>query len=171
MQNLLVKDIIENFTALQVEQIKMGAYVTGIFGPSVNAGNTGKSELCINISIRKEQDEYVNPFTHSINFWVPFIIDHRKIPKFYKGIKVSTITILDTLPMELDFWDNEDVSFEEANDPQHYIDFVNRCEEEIKVKFNNQAMTKKEILDALAFGDFEKYTTNYENEKLKRLIK
>ncbi len=171
MENLLVKEIIDSFTTEQAEQIKMGAYVTGVFGPPENISNSGESELNISLSLCKKIYEYVNPITHSISFWVPFIIDHRKIPKFYKGMKVDVITISPSCPREFDFGDREDVSLEEANDPQHYIDFVNWCEEEIREKFNSPTMTKKEMLDAIAFGDFEKYKMNYENKKLNRLIK
>jgi hypothetical protein len=171
MQNLLVNEVIDSFTDEQAEQIKMGAYVSGIFGPAENTTDSGESELNICTSQGKEMDEYVNPLTHHISFWVPFIIDNRKIPKFFQGFRVDTITISTTEPAEFDFGDREDVSWEEWRNPKLFEDFVNRCENEIRLKLGNPEMTRDEILDALAYGDFKKYSRDYEREKLNRLIR
>ena len=41
--------------------------------------------------------------------------------------------------------------------PVKFEKYVDRCSEEIRKQFGNPNMTKKEMLDALAFGNFEEH--------------
>ncbi len=41
--------------------------------------------------------------------------------------------------------------------PQHFEKFVDRCSTEIRKSFNSPEMTREDMLDALAFGNFEEH--------------
>jgi hypothetical protein len=54
--------------------------------------------------------------------------------------------------------------------PEKFIAFVDSCSNEIREILENPNMTKEEMLDALAFGDFEKHKMQCEMWRIKRLI-
>lgn len=72
-------------------------------------------------------------------------------------------------PREFDFGDREHISYEEAYNPQKYVDFVRRCPDEIMQKLENPDMTEEEMLDALCWGNFKRYKDEYERILNKRL--
>ena len=68
-----------------------------------------------------------------------------------------------TEPEEFKFDDGtrEIIPFEEINLPQRYIDYVLDNKEIIKEILGDKTMTIKEMLNALCWGDFEKYKRKY----------
>jgi hypothetical protein len=96
--------------------------------------------------------------THAIKISRPFIFDNRLVPKRYEGVQVKS-QIQGDLPEEFTF-DRSNPDWAKQNyiwAPERFEKFVDRCGEEIKIKLENPTMNRKEMLDALCFGDFEEH--------------
>lgn len=89
---------------------------------------------------------------HVIMVAKPFIFDNRKLPKVYDGLEIKS-KIEGDLPTEF----KVDVKKEYIWAPQRFEKFVDRCAEDIRKKFKNPEMSRKEMLDALAFGNFDEH--------------
>lgn len=89
---------------------------------------------------------------HVIMISKPFVFDNRSLPKIYQGIEVKA-KIEGVLPEE--FKVEAGKSYVWA--PQHFEKFVDRCSTEIRKSFNSPEMTREDMLDALAFGNFEEH--------------
>jgi len=74
------------------------------------------------------------------------------LPKTYEGLDIKA-KIAGGLPEEFKSTKNNKPAYVWA--PQHFELFVDRCAPEIKERLGNPKMSRKEMLDALAFGDFE----------------
>lgn len=161
MERVKVKNIIEEFKRDFKYLFEAGAEIRGVYGVLEEVKTEG--ELSIAISQGLEDDDLVNPFNCHIALWVNFFTDHRKIPKFYKGIKVEVVVRDDTEPDEFKFDDGtkDFYTLEEINFPQRYIDYVLDNKEKIRKKLGDETMTIKDMLDALYWGDFDKYKANY----------
>ncbi|MCC7303746.1 MAG: hypothetical protein IT233_13985 [Bacteroidia bacterium] len=105
--------------------------------------------------------------THVINISRPFIFDMRGLPKKYEGLSVKG-KINGDLPNEFQIdrtkpdWMKRDYIWA----PERFEKFVERCGEQIRKELGNPVMTKKEMLDALCFGNYEEHKKN-----TKKLIK
>ena len=85
----------------------------------------------------------------------PFIFDNRLLPKKYEGLDIKS-KIEGGLPKEFAF--NKDaVNKEYVWAPIKFEKYVDRCSEEIRKQFGNPDMSRGEMLDALAFGNFEEH--------------
>ena len=96
--------------------------------------------------------------THAIKISRPFIFDNRLVPKRYEGVQVKS-QIQGDLPEEFTI-DRSNPDWAKQNyiwAPERFEKFVDRCGNEIKVKLENPKMTRKEMLDAICFGDFEEH--------------
>jgi hypothetical protein len=82
----------------------------------------------------------------------PFVFDNRALPKIYQGIEIKS-KIEGTLPEEFKVETGKGYVWA----PQHFENFVDRCSTEIKKTLNNPNMSRNEMLDALAFGNFEEH--------------
>jgi hypothetical protein len=92
---------------------------------------------------------------HVILVSKPFMFDNRQLPKTYEGLDIKA-KIEGTLPKEFSF--NKDaVRKEYVWAPNRFEKFVDRCSDEIKKQFNNPNMSRQDMLDALAFGNFEEH--------------
>jgi hypothetical protein len=90
---------------------------------------------------------------HVIVISKPFVFDNRSLPKVYEGLEVKS-KIEGALPDEFKITpESKDYVWA----PYRFENFVDRCSVEIKKKFNNPLMTREEMLDALAFGNFEEH--------------
>ncbi len=105
--------------------------------------------------------------THVINISKPFIFDNRHLPKKYEGLAVKG-KIEGDLPVEfkvdrtkLDWHKHEYIWA-----PERFENFVERCSDQIRKQLGSETMTKKEMLDAICFGNFEEHKKN-----TKKLIK
>jgi hypothetical protein len=90
---------------------------------------------------------------HVIMISKPFVFDNRSLPKVYEGLEIKA-KIEGSLPDE----------FKPSSEKKEYLwapnrfeKYVDRCANEIRKKFNNPEMTREEMLDALAFGNFEEH--------------
>jgi hypothetical protein len=90
---------------------------------------------------------------HVILISKPFIFDNRSLPKVYEGLEIKA-KIEGELPVE--FKPNS-VTKEYTWAPKKFETFVDRCSSEIRKKFNNPDMSREEMLDALAFGNFQEH--------------
>jgi hypothetical protein len=92
---------------------------------------------------------------HVIMVSKPFMFDNRQLPKTYEGLEIKA-KIEGLLPKEFEI--KKDVSKKEYLwAPLNFEKYVDRCGEDIKKQFGNPDMTRKEMLDALAFGSFEEH--------------
>ncbi len=92
---------------------------------------------------------------HVIMISKPFLFDNRQLPKTYEGLDVKS-KIEGGLPEEFKF-DKEAAKKEYMWAPFKFEKYVDRCAEDIRKQFGNPDMTRKEMLDALAFGNFEEH--------------
>lgn len=87
---------------------------------------------------------------HVIMISKPFVFDNRKLPKVYDGLEIKA-KIEGELPQEF----KVDASREYIWAPQRFEQYVDRCSDEIRKKFKQPNMSRQEMLDALAFGNFD----------------
>jgi len=87
---------------------------------------------------------------HVILISKPFMFDNRQLPKTYEGLDIKA-KIEGSLPKEFA------IKKEYVWAPNRFEKFVDRCADEIRQQFGNPHMTRKEMLDALAFGNFEEH--------------
>jgi hypothetical protein len=89
---------------------------------------------------------------HVIMVSKPFVFDNRALPKVYQGIEIKS-KIEGVLPDEFKVETGKGYVWA----PNHFEKFVDRCSNEIKKTLNNPEMSRNEMLDALAFGNFEEH--------------
>ncbi|HEY6161310.1 MAG TPA: hypothetical protein VI112_08810, partial [Bacteroidia bacterium] len=95
--------------------------------------------------------------------------DNRLLPKKFEGLDVKTnIQLKEDMPNEFrvnraqpDWFKKEYIWA-----PERFERFVERCSDEIRKDLGNPTMSKKEMLDALCFGDFKEH-----KKKVNQLIK
>jgi hypothetical protein len=92
---------------------------------------------------------------HVINISKPFLFDNRQLPKTYEGLDIKS-KIEGGLPEEFKI-EKESLVKEYLWAPNKFEKFVDRCSEDIKKQFGNPNMSRSEMLDALAFGNFEEH--------------
>jgi hypothetical protein len=92
---------------------------------------------------------------HVIMISKPFLFDNRQLPKSYEGLDIKS-KIEGGLPEEFKI-DKETIKKEYLWAPAKFEKYVDRCSEEIRKQFGNPSMTRQEMLDALAFGNFEEH--------------
>lgn len=85
----------------------------------------------------------------------PFMFDNRQLPKTYEGLDIKA-KIEGVLPKEFAI-KKDAVKKEYVWAPVKFEKYVDRCAEEIRAQFGNPLMTRQEMLDALAFGNFEEH--------------
>jgi hypothetical protein len=92
---------------------------------------------------------------HVIMISKPFLFDNRQLPKIYEGLEIKS-KIEGILPEEFKV-NREAPKKEYVWAPIKFEKYVDRCAEEIRKQFGNPNMSRKEMLDALAFGNFEEH--------------
>ena len=92
---------------------------------------------------------------HVIMISKPFIFDNRQLPKTYEGLD-NKAKIEGGLPKEF-LVKKDAVKKEYVWAPIKFEKYVDRCTEEIRKQFGNPLMSRQEMLDALAFGNFEEH--------------
>jgi hypothetical protein len=92
---------------------------------------------------------------HVIMISKPFLFDNRQLPKIYEGLEIKS-KIEGNLPDEFKV-DKTAVKKEYLWAPNKFEKYVDRCSDEIRKQFGNPNMSRKEMLDALAFGNFEEH--------------
>lgn len=92
---------------------------------------------------------------HVILVSKPFLFDNRQLPKTYEGLEIKA-KIEGILPEEFKISQNVS-SRDYVWAPYKFEQYVDRCAEEIKKLFNSPDMSRKDMLDALAFGNFEEH--------------
>ncbi|MFC1731455.1 hypothetical protein ACFL6I_14145 [candidate division KSB1 bacterium] len=95
----------------------------------------------------------------------PLIWDHSWLPDEYKGVKLSKA--IGKMPKE--FTGKGVRYWYQYWAPKRFEALVDRCFEEIKEFLEKPDATREEILDALAFGDFEEHKkkNRVEQERIK----
>jgi hypothetical protein len=92
---------------------------------------------------------------HVIMVSKPFMFDNRQLPKTYEGLDIKG-KIEGDLPKEFAI-KKDAVKKEYVWAPNRFEKYVDRCGEEIRKTFNNPTMSRQDMLDALAFGNFEEH--------------
>lgn len=105
-----------------------------------------------------EQFVLVQPNRIEININHPFIFDNRLVPSEFKGVIVKNITEGAPYPGEFfdDIEENEPTPFYRLEDPDKYINYVNKHIDSIRQQLQSPEMTIEEALDAIT-GDFTKH--------------
>jgi len=99
---------------------------------------------------------------HVIKISRPLVFDNRALPKKFEGLDIKTnIKLSDKMPTEFNVDRTQPDWFKKQYiwAPERFEKFVERCEKEIKAELNCPEMTKKELLDALCFGNFQEHKT------------
>jgi hypothetical protein len=126
--------------------------------------------LHIDVGMHVEPDDEVQPDHCYISLRHPFLFDNRKLPEDFMGCKIVNAILISTSPPEI----NEvvfDPNGEECNwTPDQIKNYVVDNKELIRLALKAPNMTVAEMLDAICFGDFKKYETDYNNRWLKRLF-
>jgi hypothetical protein len=97
---------------------------------------------------------------HVIKISRPLVFDNRLLPKRFEGLDVKTnIKLSIDMPKEfsIDRSQPDWHKIEYMWAPERFEKYVARCEKEIKAALESPEMTKKELLDALCFGNFEEH--------------
>lgn len=95
---------------------------------------------------------------HVIKISRPLVFDNRLLPKRFEGLDIkANIKIGTTMPKEFEVDRTNPEWFKKQYiwAPERFEKFVDRCEKEIKAELECPDLSKKELLDALCFGDFE----------------
>jgi hypothetical protein len=87
----------------------------------------------------------------------PFLFDCRLLPKKYDGIEIR-VRIKGELPKEFKVTSSNDYVFA----PEKFEKYVENNLEFLRNHFNKPEATKAELLDMLAFGDFEEHKKSVE---------
>jgi hypothetical protein len=106
---------------------------------------------------------------HVIKISRPLVFDNRQLPKKFEGLDVKTnIQMSQELPSEFKVNREQPDWFKKEYiwAPERFEKFVDRCSDEIRRNLGEPNMTKKEMLDALCFGDFKEH-----KKKVNQLIK
>lgn len=107
-------------------------------------------------------EDTVSSRTHHIMVEYPLVFDHRKFSRTFNGFDV--LGAVQSNDVDLKEWfetgDPEkraksDVPMEKFWAPEKFEAFVDQKGEEIGQRLGNPGMSRKDILDALAFGNFE----------------
>jgi hypothetical protein len=133
------------------------------FGMRIDGtGHRWSPELEEDLPFINDWDE-VDPEAVTITVFHPFIFDSRQLPEKYKGVEIrkghysndGMVPIAHPMyfPLEFDYCGD----MHELWDPQRYFTFVDRCENDIREILENPGLTKKEMLDLLTGGDFQKH--------------
>jgi hypothetical protein len=106
---------------------------------------------------------------HIIKVSKPLVFDNRLLPKKFEGLDIkANIKMNEELPTEFKVdrskpdWHKKQYIWA----PERFEQFVNRCSDDIKKGLGEPSMSKKEMLDALCFGDFKEH-----KKKVNTLIK
>lgn len=89
-----------------------------------------------------------------ISLTTPFIFDHRRIPRSFRGATLSVGFQESDLPKEFQV---SDISREYIWAYQRFEKFVDDNQELIRTTLKKPEMTRGEMLDAICHGDFEKH--------------
>lgn len=95
---------------------------------------------------------------HAIVLTRPFIFDCRLLPKKYEGLEIK-VRIKGNLPEEFKPKKPQDYPFM----PENFEKYVEKNLQTLRDHFQKPEMTKAELLDALAFGNFEEHKKNVQN--------
>lgn len=96
----------------------------------------------------------------------PFLFDCRLLPKKYEGVEIK-VRIQGNLPDEFKVKRTGDYPFS----PENFEKYVEKNIEFLRNHFGKPEMTRAELLDALAFGNFEEHKKNVQNILKEKLIK
>lgn len=88
----------------------------------------------------------------------PFLFDCRLLPKKYEGIEIK-VRIQGGLPEEFKVTSANDYAFA----PEKFEKYVTNHLEFLRSYFEKPEATKEELLDMLAFGNFEEHKKNFQN--------
>lgn len=116
-----------------------------------------KYEDLVSMGLRINGIAELQPNQFAISISVPLVFDNRSMPKEFMGLLVRSSTQMDELPEEFKDLDPEK---DYVWAYQRFEKYVENNEAAIRNKLNNPNLTKREMLDALCFGNFEKHKEN-----------
>jgi len=111
----------------------------------------------------------IQPATHSLFFWRPFIFDERKLGKTFRGFEIKTVIIDETIPQEFRLDEEGILPFDICWSEEKIIVYAEKHALEICEQLNDYKLTLKDISDIIAGGDFEQHKKLLHEERLERL--
>ncbi len=103
----------------------------------------------------------------AIHVEYPFIFDKRKIPQTYLGIEIRGGTQSKDLPKEFQI---RNTMKEYVWAPERYIEFVDRCTDEIREELGDPNISQYEMLSALCGRDFREFSAQIKEWEKKGVI-
>jgi hypothetical protein len=179
---MTVEDLLSEFEFFHPHLMRMGLRTMGL----------GLSEYIAQIEVGSDYDAFIEPLFSmkdgapmrgAIRVFVPIVFDYTQLPSTWKYFDWGHYNIAhavdfgsaldDFEPDQIDPAGRIPVEFEDAGDlPWHegfsaerYIALVDRCGDEIKEFFGRPDMSRSELLDALAFGDFRQHVKQCKEDK------
>ncbi len=170
-----VEEVIASFENAYPGLIRMGLRtysVTAQQTPEVMEGDTLEARVT---ALHAHSDEC--PPNATLHVSVPLIFDHRMAPQVFGRCAVDYSVRFwsfeedeaDLVPQEFARGNDENLHWDEEFAPSNYEALVDRCPEKIRAKLNQPNMTRSEMLDALAFGDFDAHRRECERLKAARV--
>ncbi|MBP6871793.1 MAG: hypothetical protein KBC43_07280 [Bacteroidales bacterium] len=145
-----------------------GLFITGVHGEYPNENTDGGLSISISHSLKPE-DEIFPEHCH-LSVMHPFIFDNRKIPKVFMGVRVLNVVRADTMPSELEEIVYDPAGFEMNYTPGQYFSYIKENMDLIRDTLKEHDMSLEDMLDAICFGDFNKFQQEFDEERIKRII-
>jgi len=146
----------------------MGLFITGIYKDAEESDH--KEDLRIGIAHSLEPYDEIIPEQCHMSVMHPFLFDNRKIPESFMGIKVLNVVQWDTIPEEIEDIVFDPAGFETNHTPEQYEKYVRDNLIEMRKALKQPDLSYEDALDAICFGDFTKYKSEYEERRLRRLL-
>jgi len=127
-------------------------------------------ELTIGVGQELEPEDDFIPEQCHLSIMHPFLFDNRKIPKFFMGVRVINVVQAPTFPPEIEEIEFDPSGFEVRETPDKFRRYVENNSSLIRSTLHDNNMTFDDMLDAICYGDFEKYQADFEERRLKRLL-
>lgn len=180
-----VSELLDKFKSDHSHLVEMGMRVMGLGLAEYVATPIKGEELEVFISPVYAPEDNV-PMTGVIQVHTPIIFDYTELPVSWEvehsgsysinyavdgetwGNIPSTVE-RSTVEVPKEFQGMDELHWDEGMAPWRYEALVDRCVDEIRRIFGKPELSKDELLNALAFGDFKKHQRECEEMKLKRL--
>jgi len=163
---MTVEDFLDAFTSEYYHLTDNGLIIIGVYIDSALSDNEA---LKIGISKSLESYDEIIPKHCHLSVMHPFIFDNRKIPEYFRGIKVLNVVQWDSIPQEIEDPVFDPAGFETNHTPEQYESYVRDNMLEIRKILQQPDLSYEDALDAICFGDFEKYQNRYEEDRTRRL--
>jgi len=147
---------------------EMGLFITGLYQEEQRDESSGG--LSIGITHSLDSDDEIIPEHCHMSVMHPFLFDNRQIPEYFMGVKVQNVIQASTIPPEIQEMVYDSAGFEDWQTPEQYDRYVRDNMIGIRSALKQPDLSYDDALDAICFGNYEKFKNEYEEMKLRRLL-